>query len=164
MIHIPLPGGFTTVIDDEDAALVAGFNWRVLELRKGLRYVHAHRGGLHIYMHRLILGAPKGRIVDHRNGDGLDNRRANLRLATHSQNHANRGPNARARGKSSRYKGVYWNKARRKWAATIYVDGKSRHLGLHATEEAAAAAHDQAALAAWGEFAKTNGGAQASDS
>lgn len=155
MKRIQLPGGFTTLIDDEDEALVAGYRWRTLLLPK-LRYVHAWHGSQHLYMHRLILGAPKGKHVDHRNGDGLDNRRANLRLATPSQNHANGGPNVRKRGKSSRYKGVYWSKHRNTWAAGIHISGKSYFLGHHPTEEAAAAAYDRAAIKTWGEFAKTN--------
>lgn len=152
---MPLPGGYETLIDDEDVPLIGGFRWRVL-LLPGKQYVHAWQGSQHIYMHRLLLGAPKGRQVDHCDGDGLNNQRSNLRLATRSQNHANRGPDRRLRGKSSKYKGVYWSKTRSTWAAGIHLNGKSYFLGHHPTEEAAAAAYDRAAVDAWAEFAKTN--------
>lgn len=161
MAHIQLPCGLITVFDDVDLPLLSGFRWRSLQRRDfpDRFYVHAWHGAQHIYMHRLILGAPKGKHVDHRDGDGLNNRRANIRLATPSQNHANRGPDRRRSGKSSRFKGVYWVKRDGNWGATIHVNGKTRALGQYPTEELAAAAYDRAARAAWGEFARTNGSA-----
>lgn len=155
MQRIQLPGGYTTVVDDADSDLVAGFRWRALILPT-LHYVHAWHGRQHLYMHRLIMAAPKGKHVDHEDGDGFNNQRSNLRLATPSQNHANAGPNIRAAGKSSRFKGVYWDARRSRWAATIHVDGKTSALGRYSDEQAAAAAYDRAAVTAWGEFAKPN--------
>jgi hypothetical protein len=153
--RIRLPGGYSTLIDNDDEELVAGFRWRVLQLPK-LYYVHAWHGQLHIYMHRLIIGAPDRKHVDHVNGDGLDNRRLNLRIATPSQNHANRSADNRISGKTSRFKGVYFDRGREKWGATIHVNGKTQGLGRYDAEEAAAAAYDLAAVKAWGEFARTN--------
>ena len=98
-------------------------------------------------MHMLITGYP---LTDHRNGDGLDNQRHNLRPATNSQNNHNRGP---AIGRSSSYKGVHWHKGCRKWQASIRIDGKRRHLGLFASEEDAARAYAEAALEVQGEYA-----------
>src|SRR5260221_646315 len=155
MDRMQLPGGHVTLIDEEDRELVAGFRWRILKL-KTLRYVHAWRGSQHFYLHRLILGAPSSLQVDHINGDGLDNRRSNLRLATRSQNLANRGSEHRKKGKTSRFKGVYFVKRDGNWGATIHVNRKTRALGQFAKEEDAAAAYDLAALEIWGSFAKTN--------
>lgn len=101
-------------------------------------------------MHNLILNC-KG--IDHRNGNGLDNQRANLRQATSPQNAANKRPGI---GFTSVYKGVSWNVRSDKWRAQIWTGGKSYWLGLYAVEEDAARAYDAAALAAWGEFARTN--------
>jgi hypothetical protein len=90
--------------------------------------------------------------IDHINGDGLDNRRENLRICNHQQNSGNQGP----RGGSSRFKGVCWHKNHRIWAAFIGIDFKQKHLGHFHTEEEAARAYDVAALEHFGEFAKLN--------
>jgi hypothetical protein len=107
-----------------------------------------------IPLHRAIINAPKGLYVDHINGDTLDNRRANLRIATNSQNQANR---IRLKsGTSSRYRGVTWNKASQKWQAGIKCNLKSTHLGLFESEEEAARAYDRAAREMFGSFARPN--------
>jgi hypothetical protein len=109
-------------------------------------------------MHRVILAAPNGVEVDHRSGDGLDNRRANLRLATHAQNHQNR--TRKILGCTSRHKGVHMHCGR--WQARIadgpVVDGhaKRRSLGHFDSEDAAGRAYDAAALVSFGEFASLN--------
>lgn len=156
MIRMQLPGGLEALIDEEDQSLVAGYRWRPLTVKTN-HYVHAWQGYQHIYMHRLIIGAPKGRRVDHRDNNGLNNRRSNLRLATAGQNSANRVADNRKRGTTSRFKGVYWTlRSSGKWAACIHIDGKSYGLGYYLTEDEAAAAYDVAAVRAWGPFAKTN--------
>jgi hypothetical protein len=92
-------------------------------------------------------------FVDHINGNGLDNRKSNLRICTHQQN----CENSRKRKKSfSKYKGVYWSKNAKKWVAQITIDGKSKHLGYFELEEDAAAAYDKAAVKYFGEFACLN--------
>jgi hypothetical protein len=101
------------------------------------------------------MDAPADLEVDHINHNGLDNRRSNLRLATPSQNNANQRPRQDAR-LTSKYKGVYYDKSRGRWAATIHVDGRTRGLGRYDTEDAAAAAYDHAAAEVWGEFALLN--------
>lgn len=102
------------------------------------------------YLHRVIV--PTELTVDHRNGDGLDNRRENLRPATDKQQMRNR---PKIPGSTSRYKGVFRAPTGR-WTAQIKYDHKSRHIGMFATEEAAARAYDEAARRAFGEFARTN--------
>ena len=98
--------------------------------------------------------APRGLLVDHRNGDGLDNRRDNLRLATHSENMMNR-PKIKS-PTTSRFVGVYFDKARRLWVARIHLNGKCIWLGRFATEIEAAKAYDEAAKKYHGEFARLN--------
>lgn len=106
-----------------------------------------------VYMHRLITSAPKHTDVDHKNNDGLDNRRENLRICTHQQNMQNQKPKANT---SSKYKGVWWDKRRAKWGACIGIDGKTVHLGGFINEEDAARAYDEAAVIHFGEYAKLN--------
>jgi hypothetical protein len=95
---------------------------------------------------------PKGMEIDHKDGDGLNNQRSNLRLASKKQNQANRGAPTNNR---SGYKGVSAN-GRGGWRASIFVDGKTRRVGDYDTPLEAARAYNQAALAAFGEFAKLN--------
>jgi len=99
------------------------------------------------------MNAPKGCLVDHINGDGLDNRRANLRLATPSQNNCNKpGFN-----KSSKYKGVSRTDLKKKqWRAVIHYNNEMIHLGRFCNEVAAAKAYDKAAKKYHGEFAYLN--------
>jgi hypothetical protein len=104
-----------------------------------------------VMLHQFVLSTSLD--VDHRNGDTLDNRRANLRATDPSHN----GGNQRVHiNNSSGYKGVTWDKRRRKWLAQISVGGRGRYLGNHDDVEAAARAYDQAAIEAWGEFACVN--------
>lgn len=101
-------------------------------------------------MHRIVLDAPQGTLVDHKNGDRLDNRRCNLRLATRSQNAANTPP------KPGRLKGVFFDKARNLWQARIMVNWKERYIGRFLTQEEAARAYDLKAREYFGEFAALN--------
>lgn len=106
-----------------------------------------------VYLHRFILGAPRGLQVDHANGDGLDCRRENMRLASRSQNCAN--AKKRRDAKSSRFKGVVAIPGKG-WQAQITVDNRHRALGVFPTEEEAARAYDAEAERAWGPFARHN--------
>jgi hypothetical protein len=103
-------------------------------------------------MHREIAGAPKGMVVDHIDGNELNNRRSNLRVCTVSQNHQNR---RRTWGRS-RYKGVCFLKKRNKWKAEIMVNRKHIHIGCFDEEEEAAKAYDKKAAELFGEFAYFN--------
>ena len=110
------------------------------------------------YLHREIIKPRKGKLVDHRNNDSLDNRRSNLRQATHSQNAINR-PKTNAKT-SSKYRGVYRDKRRRRWRAAIRWEHKGLHvkktLGWFKNEIDAAKAYDKAAKKYHKDFARLN--------
>lgn len=129
-----------------------------------LSYYHwrpqIHRNGQKVYaqsalgtMHRFILGAQDGQKVDHRDGDGLNNLRDNLRVATPQQNSANRG---RERNNVSGLKGVSWAETSKKWAALVVHKGKRYYLGVFAHKQRAAMAVDRLALALNGDYAGLN--------
>lgn len=151
--------GESVTIDAADRDLVeAAGPWYALR-RPRTTYVTAHRrrpaGTLTtVLLHRLLLNPPDGVQVDHVNRDGLDNRRANLRTCTQSQNMANSPPQP---GCSSEFKGIYWNKTKSKWRARGRdLDGKKRHLGYFVDELEAARSYDVHAATTWGEFAWLN--------
>ena len=162
VVHIQLTRGFEATVDDEDAELVLSSRrkwFTACGRRKSdpqVYYALRHRDypGQHILMHRLILDAPEDMEVDHIDGNGLNNRRSNLRLATKSQNAINRRVNRP--NKSSRFRGVCWNRKSERWQASIRTKGKSVYLGLFEREEDAAAAYDEFAAKEFGEFAVLN--------
>jgi HNH endonuclease/AP2 domain len=106
-------------------------------------------------MHRLILGLSPGdpEHVDHHDGDKLNNRRANLRIASVSQNLVNTRKRLET---SSRFKGVSWHPQTQKWRAYVGVGGKLKHLGLFPTQWQAALAYNRAAKEIYGDFARPN--------
>ena len=158
-VEIPLAEGIVTVLDEADHPLVRAHKWYALHGSTGKIYAYGRSTArASHYMHRLIMAAPSGVWIDHINGDGLDNRRANLRIATAGQNRANAGKNRHPSGKprTSQYKGVNWDRSRGRWQAKIRADGHHRTLGRYDIEAEAARAYDAAARAHWGEFAFLN--------
>lgn len=154
-ILIPVGRGHVTVVDDEDEHLARSRRWHALLARNRI-YARGPSGkrNQRVYLHRLIVAAPPGLEVDHINGDTLDNRRANLRVATRQQNAANgKGWTGR---RYSRFKGVTWRASRLKWIAGITVHYERHWLGEFDSEEEAAKAYDRAAVVAFGEFANLN--------
>lgn len=119
----------SALVDDEDAEPVRALTWWLHESCYA-------RGAGGVYMHRLIMGLKRGDglQVDHINGDGLDNRRVNLRVVTHAQNQQNQTPQV---GCSSRYRGVVWHKARGKWWARCKHQGRQYSAGYFADEDEA---------------------------
>lgn len=150
-----------TVIDRHDLIRVIDGNgrWRAQSLGSGGgtyagRWKSPRRGGPGLeLMHRLIMAAPDGQMVDHHDLDELNNRSGNLRFCTRSQNKQNSRP---CKNHSSRFKGVSFHKRERKWAARIRNAGRLFHLGYFRRERAAAAAYDEAAAKLFGEFACPN--------
>jgi hypothetical protein len=151
--YVPLTKGYEAVIDAADVPLVAGFCWCAKKDRSttyAVRNVWDGGKKRHLSMHRAIMGAAPDVLVDHRDGNGLNNRRStNLRLATQSQNQWNKRP-----VKEYAPKGVTWCKCKQKWRAHIAVHGKLRSLGRFSTKEAAADAYAKASAALHGQFGR----------
>lgn len=157
MKEIPITRGLTALVDNEDFEALTAWKWQAsprdrpngqifYATRKGGRESNARKVTT-VYMHRQILGVVGRSIrVDHANGNSLDNRRVNLRLATPSQNSGN----IRLVRSNTGYKGVSFNGAR------FNVKLCDKHVGNFRTAEEAAAAYDKAAIAKWGAFAATN--------
>ncbi|MEC0328736.1 HNH endonuclease [Paenibacillus macerans] len=105
-------------------------------------------------MHRYLTDAPKGTVVDHINGNKLDNRRENLRIVSQTENQANRhSPN---RNNTTGYRGVSWHKAARKYEAGTNFGGQRQFLGLFDTAKEAARAYNAKTLELFGEYARLN--------
>jgi len=149
---IPLTQGRVAVVDAADFEMLSHWNWHSDAGRYPARTTHVKGTRSSQRMHRTIMLPGPGQEVDHINGDGLDNRRANLRLCTRTQNNGNQ---RKARG-VSQYKGVYRNNRHQMWVAHIGVKGQRVYLGEYAREEDAARAYDDAARTTFGEFALTN--------
>jgi hypothetical protein len=152
MKEIPLTKGYVALVDDADYDRVKAFKWhaRVWLRKDGSKRIYAATGRAPvIYLHQLIMDAKR---ADHRNRDGLDNRRANLRLATQSLNCAN-SPTARG---ASGYLGVKQHTYSKGFFARIGVNYQRFHLGTFTTAEEAALAYDRAARHYFGEFATLN--------
>ena len=155
--YIPLSQGKEAIIDAEDYAMVSAFKWSLTNNKSGHPYARTaiwHSGKQkHIRMHRMILDAPEGIHIDHINGNGLDNRRCNLRFCNDMQNQQN---GSSRRGSSSKYKGVSYHKRDNKWIAQIRRNKKLCYLGMFEKEAEAARAYNRAAKEYFGEFAKLN--------
>jgi hypothetical protein len=148
----------TIIFDNEDIMLLFNYRWSLSRRTKRCLYVSASidNSNRRIYMHQLILPVPKRFVVDHINGNGLDNRRCNLRQATIAQNLRNTPPmNGR------KYKGTYYakrgkNPLRKPWAARLNLATGNKHLGYFETEIEAAIAYNQAAKKHFGDRAWLN--------
>jgi len=146
---IPLTHGKVALIDAADFELMGAFPWRAVRIRRTW-YAETYVGGAREYMHRFIMEAGPGERIDHRNGNGLDNRRVNLRRTTNALNQANRRQVRSVCG----FKGVTQRSG--KWRAYITVSGRFISLGSFSIPEDAARAYDAAARECFGEFACTN--------
>ena len=147
---IKLTQGQVAIVDADDYDLLNSRKWCTSKHRD-LFYAHRKEGGRTIQMHRQILNAPKDLYCDHINHNGLDNRRANLRLCTPSQNCQNQLPQA---GFSSIYKGV--SRLGNRWRAVIKLDGRYISIGSFDNQLDAAIAYDEKAIELFGEFACLN--------
>lgn len=150
---LPVSRWTVTWLDDDDYTRAKDFHWH--KSRRGYVAGTVLEDGVRkrVYLHRWLLNAQPGQIVDHIDRDPLNNCRSNLRLATRSQNQANRRRNTTSR---SGFKGVSWHKGRGKWVARIQVQGQRLHLGYFDTSLEAAYMYDAYAQTYFGEYARTN--------
>lgn len=157
MKEIELTKGQVALVDDLDYIILSAWKW-VASKNGNTFYALRHfmEGGKKhkIYMHRYLMGETDKKVfIDHRDRNGLNNQRDNLRVCTKAQNYANRN---KAKNCSSKYVGVSWHKKSGKWAVMLCKDYKPIYIGLFTSEEAAAKAYNEAAIRIHGEFATTN--------
>jgi hypothetical protein len=159
-IKSPKYGIFNYIIDDEDCDKIKDYTWQV---RKNHNYNVFYIGSKikqknniykNIELSRLITGAKCTELVDHKNGDTLDNTKSNLRVCSRAEN--NRNSNKRKDGNTSNYKGVCWKARNNKFVSQINFNNKKIHLGYFETEDQAAIAYNMAAIKYFGEFARPN--------
>ena len=149
---IPLIRGGFAIVDADDYEKLAQYRWYCYHWGNST-YAFRRKAGRKIYMHREILKGPKGKVVDHKDGNGLNNRRNNLRLCTKAQNAWNSRPVPNC---SSKYKGVSWDKRGKKWRAGIKYNGRRINIARFEDEVEAAKAYDRKAKELFGEFAYLN--------
>jgi len=155
---IPLTQGQYAIVDPDDYPRLAKYKWRICRA-KGKNICYAERSirlpnGKYsrILMHRQLIDVPEGYVIDHINYSGLDNRRANLRLATVAQN----AWNSKKRNPRSGYKGVWFARDKGLWRAAIVCNRRRIHLGYFRDKREAAKAYDTAARLHFGEYAVLN--------
>lgn len=142
--------GHTIYLDEEDKHYLEERSFSIHKL-KNTQYLY--NSNKNIRLHRLIMNCPNGKQIDHINGNGLDNRKENLRICSQSENHQNR---SKWGNTSSQYKGVHWHKIVKKWVAQIMINGKRKHLGYFDREREAAKAYNYMAIKHFGEYARIN--------
>lgn len=150
MPQIPLTNSeMFTLVDEEDLSLaLSGGPWHLTASGYAVRSVGKWPAQTKLYLHRLLLKEPDG-FVDHVNGDRLDNRRRNLRLASNAQNQHNAKLSSRNK---SGFKGVSWDRG--SWRGYVCANGKNHLVGRFETAEEADAAVRAARVALHGEFAR----------
>lgn len=138
------------LIDDDDFDYISQFKWSYSNIGYAVRVKEKKP----ILMHRIINNTPDGMETDHKNQNTLDNRKVNLRTCTSSQNKRNRG--RQKNNTTSKYKGVCWDRRRKKWHPQIVSRGKKYYIGRFTCEKQAARAYNKKALELFGEFACLN--------
>lgn len=160
MREIKLTQGKVALVDDSDFDFLNQYKWYARKDGKNF-YANRHKrieGKLTtITMHGALVEYQPGTEIDHKDGNGLNNQRSNLRLCTRIENQRNSRPMCNKT--HSRFKGVSWNRRHNRWRARVTSDNITISLGCFETEIEAAIAYDQAAKKLHGEFARTNFGA-----
>jgi hypothetical protein len=154
--QIPLTQGLFATVDNDMYDYLMQWKWQAIKRGKLFHAIRTERklfSKKTIYMHRVIMNTPDGMDVDHIDGNGLNNTRANLRNCTRAQNSRNSGKQS---NNNSGYVGVTWHRHHQRWVANIGINGKRVCLGYFVEIEDAARAYDQAAKEYFGEFANTN--------
>jgi hypothetical protein len=153
MTIIPLTKNKIATVDDYDYPELSQNKWSARQSKKDGKWYAVRRSkGRMIYMHRQIMKTPPELQVDHKDGNGLNCQRYNMRNCTHIQNSWNK---QKTKG-ASIFKGVSWAKRNKKWSAYIAPSGKSICIGHFNSEEEAAKAYDREAVLRFGEFAYLN--------
>lgn len=153
MKQIRLTQGKVALVDDADFEWLSKRKWHAVRHPSG-RTFYAGTGAPRVFMHTEILGKFEGKHPDHKDGNGLNNQRSNLRPATPSQNGANR--RKQLKPSSSRFKGVTWHKRDRVWQVSIMVGGKAIFVGTFHSETEAAKEYNRRARFIFGHFANLN--------
>lgn len=154
---IPLTRGMEAAVSDEDFDYLNQWSWSTLLTNSGTYACRGYRENgqqIFVYMHKVVaerIGLIG--LADHKDRNGLNNQRDNLRQATNSQNIANRGMPSH---NTSGYKGIYFDKRRGNWTAKVGFNKSYTHLGTFNTAIEAAKAYDRAAKRLHGEFAVLN--------
>lgn len=152
MKTIELCTGRKAKVDDEDYKRLSKHHWH-----ENGSHVYRWLGGRKVFLHREVMGlgriSGEGKIVEHKNRNGLDCQKDNLRIATHQQNMQNTGPR---RGSTSKYKGVSWYKITKRWRAQIKTEKKTLTIGYFLSEVEAAKAYNEKASELFGEYAYLN--------
>lgn len=153
MKEIKLTKGYVAFVDDEDYDNLIGLNWYACQCNKKVYARASLPNDKKVFMHRYLLECMSDREIDHKDGNGLNNQRVNLRECTRQQNACNR---SKSKNTTSVYLGVSWRKERSKWRAGIKKNDKYTHLGYFNSECDAAIAYNNAAKSLNGEFANLN--------
>ena len=156
-VEIPLTLGMIAIVDEADVPLVQSIKWHASKSTFGVYYARGRvlRDGksIRVYMHRFLINTPDDAVVDHVDGNKLNNRRCNLRICNMAQNMKNL---SRRSDNTTGFTGVSFDSSRSVYAAYINVNGKRKHLGRFPTAESAAKAYDTAAVQLHGSFAQLN--------
>ena len=145
MKEIALTKGYVALVDDEDFDTLSRLKWHAIKAKDTVYGVRRESSGKYLMMHRFVLrinGMDKDGVIDHRNRNGLDNRKENLRIGTHSQNCHNQKMHC---DKMIPVKGVTWDKSRQKYMTGIHVEGRQIFLGRFDALDDAAKAYQSAA-------------------
>jgi hypothetical protein len=157
MKEILLTQGKVAIVDDADYEYLSKYKWHAIKYKNGFyagksssRKIGAKRV---IHMHRFILSPEKNKLVDHIDGNGLNNSRSNLRITDYSKNGMNRKKEI---GLSSKYKGVSYRSKTNRWRSLICINRKQIEIGVYKSEIEAAIAYNKKAIELYGEYSNLN--------